>query len=90
MGQETVKTKEMKNYLLPEDGRFRAETVYLSILPKLYPDTRHHLSDVEKAADYKMNYSLPHGVQVFYRLIHLSLSIHSVTVLVPLSSLSPP
>ena len=47
----------MKNYLLPEDGRFRAETVYLSILPKLYPDTRHHLSDVEKAADYKMNYS---------------------------------
>ena len=57
MGQETVKATEMKNYFLPEDGRFRADTIYLSILPKLYPDTRHHLSDVEKAADYKMNYS---------------------------------
>ena len=57
MGQETVKNKGMKNYLLPEDGRFRAETVYLSILPKLYPDTKQKLSDEEKAADYRMNYS---------------------------------
>lgn len=47
----------MKSYLLPEDGRFRAETVYLSIIPKIYPDIRHNLSNEEKAADYKMNYS---------------------------------
>ena len=47
----------MKSYLLPEDGRFRAETVYLSIIPKIYPDIRQNLSDEEKAADYRMNYS---------------------------------
>lgn len=57
MGQETVKATEMKNYFLPEDGRFRADTIYLSILPKLYPDTSQSLSDEEKATDYKMNYS---------------------------------
>lgn len=47
----------MKNYFVPEDGKFRAETVYLSILPKIYPNTKANLSDEEKMADYKQNYS---------------------------------
>ena len=47
----------MKEYFLSEDGRFRAETVFVSIIPRLFPDTRRTLSDEEKIADFRMNYS---------------------------------
>lgn len=47
----------MKEYFRAEDGKFRAENVFVSIIPRLFPDTRKNLSDEDKVADFRMNYS---------------------------------
>ncbi len=47
----------MKEYFLSEDGRFRAETVFVSIIPRVFPETRKNMSDEDKITDFKINYS---------------------------------
>ena len=47
----------MKEYFLSEDCKFRSDDVFVSIIPRVFPETRKNMSDMDKVTDFKINYS---------------------------------